>query len=572
MCGIAGQISLTSRPASWLDAGLSALQHRGPDASGIWCSSDGRVSFGHRRLAVVDLSPKGIQPMRRKDFCITFNGEIYNAIQLRRQLSSLGVHFCSRSDTEVILAAYEVWGVAGLERLEGMFAFATHDANNGVVHFMRDRTGEKPFFYCYVDGTFRFASELKGLLVDSTLPRRIDSEALESYLAMGFVPGARCLLEGFSKLPPAHHLRFDLFSGNFEVRRYWEPPLPDVSGSLSIDSLAAELDSLLAASVERQLVADVPVGVMLSGGVDSSLITAFACRARKDVRTFSVSFPGSARYDESKHARFIADYFRTEHTEIQADSASVELLPLFARQYDEPIIDSSMVPMFLVSQCIRQYCTVAIGGDGADELFGGYKHYSRLLKLQQFSFLPLLFRRGIRAAVTRWSPVGIKGRNWIQALGSDLSHEVPLIASYFDQRHRQLLLNDQISGFHSGDLDLIRTKYLDQDLVHRATRLDFDNYLPEDILVKVDRASMLNSLEVRSPMLDREVVEFAFRRVSSVHKTTTSGRKLLLKELARRLLPSGFDFQRKQGFSIPLSSWLEKGPWREYFLSILLDA
>ena len=184
-----------------------------------------------------------------------------------------------------------------------MFAFAIHDANNGVVHFMRDRTGEKPFFYCYVDGTFRFASELKGLLVDSALLVGLILSGSRELSRNGLCPRARCLLEGFSKLPPAHHLRFDLFSGNFEVRRYWEPPLPDVSGSLSIDSLAAGLDSLLAASVERQLVADVPVGVMLSGGVDSSLITAFACRARKDVRTFSVSFPGSARYDESKHAR-----------------------------------------------------------------------------------------------------------------------------------------------------------------------------------------------------------------------------------------------------------------------------
>jgi len=387
------------------------------------------------------------------------------------------------------------------------------------------------------------------------------------------VPGSRCILQGYAKLPPAHRLRFDLRSGAVGVQRYWEPPALQLSASSAIEPLADELERLLANAVERQLVADVPVGVMLSGGVDSSLITALASRVCQGVRTYTVSFPGAGRLDESAHARLIADYFGTDHTEIAAEEVSLDLLPQLARQYDEPLIDSSMVPTFLVSQQIRRHCTVALGGDGADELFGGYSHYSRLLKLERRSaLLPLLLRRGVRSITTRFVPPGVKGRNWLQALGADFAHEVPLVASYFDICQRRQLLNRHTTMPDVASYEIARATPAEGDLLQRATRLDFTSYLPEDILVKVDRASMLNSLEVRAPILDRRVVEFAFSRVPSAMKTTAQGRKLLLKELARRLLPPEFDRQRKQGFSIPIARWLEGGPWRDFFRSTLLDA
>jgi asparagine synthase (glutamine-hydrolysing) len=574
MCGIAGHLS--NRPgadSAWVEASIAALHHRGPDDGRVWRSADGRVAFGHRRLAIIDLSPLGAQPMQRGPMCIVFNGEIYNFAALRRELEARGSRFESQSDTEVILAAYEAWGAAGLERLNGMFALALFDARELVVHLMRDRAGEKPLFYRYEGGSLRFASEIKGLLADPMLPRRLDAEALDCYLGMGFVPGERCILQGYAKLPPAHRLRFDLQTGRAEVQRYWSPPALAADAKAVVGELADELESLLADAVRQQLVADVPVGVMLSGGVDSSLVTALASRAHQGVRTFTVSFPGAGLMDEAAHARLIANHFGTEHTEIVAEAASVDLLPKLARQYDEPVIDSSMVPTYLVSQQIRRHCKVALGGDGADELFGGYSHYDRLLKLQRrAALLPMPFRRGIRNIATRTLPVGLKGRNWLTALGADFDHEVPLIASYFDFRQRNNLRISDAVATDIATLELKRFTQTGGDLLQRTTRLDFSTYLPEDILVKVDRASMLSSLEVRAPFLDSRLLEFAFGRVPSEMKTTIVGRKLLLKELASRLLPPNFDLQRKQGFSIPISNWLESGPWLDFFKDVLLDS
>lgn len=573
MCGILGHVSvLPARETAWVDAGVAALAHRGPDGGHVWRSDDGRVVFGHRRLAILDLSPLGAQPMRRGSLCITFNGEIYNFAELRRELEGRGVRFQSHSDTEVILAVYETWGVDGFARLDGMFALALHDAARNEVHLMRDRAGEKPLFYWHDGRSLRFASELKGLLADPEMPRRLDPEALDCYLGMGFVPGGRCILQGYAKLPPAHRMRLDLQSGALEIRRYWSLPPLAAAADVAVGPLADELTALLADAVSRQLVADVPVGVLLSGGVDSSLVTALASQGGRSVRTFTVAFPGAGRHDESTHARLVARHFGTEHTEIVAESASVDLLPRLARQFDEPIIDSSMVPTWLVSEQIRRHCTVALGGDGGDELFGGYSHYERLLRLQRHAAsVPLALRRGIRAATCRL-PAGVKGRNWIQAFGADLRHEVPLVANYFDSRQRRMLLRTGAATRDVTAAEVAAATPGDGDLLQRATRLDFATYLPEDILVKVDRAAMMASLEVRAPMLDRRVLEFAFGRVPSQLKAVAGGRKLLLRELARRLLPPSFDRERKQGFSIPMTRWLGGGAWYDFFRGTLLDS
>jgi asparagine synthase (glutamine-hydrolysing) len=579
MCGITGiAASHGAVDRAWLSSGTAALRHRGPDDAGEWWSADGRVGLGHRRLAIIDLSPGGRQPMvaPTRELVIVFNGEIYNYRELRAELAELGHAFKSASDTEVLLAAYREWGTACLDKLNGMFAFALFDARDRSVFLARDRAGEKPLFYAIVDGTLLFASELKSLLLEPRIARRVDPLALECYLAEGFVPGDRSILDGVVKLPPAHALRFELDGGGRRVWRYWHLPAlrPRAVDERRVEELLEEVETLLESAVRRQLVADVPVGVLLSGGVDSSLVTALAVRAASRVKTFTVSFPGHGRYDEAAHARLIARHFGTDHVELEADSIMPDLLPALARQFDEPLIDSSMIPSALVTRLVRNHCTVALGGDGGDELFGGYSHYDRLLALERWARpVPAPVRVAGARLATAVLPIGFKGRNWLQALEIDLNNNVPMIASYFDRAARRALLPQRPSAEIDAERfrdERARSAMGEGDLLQRATRLDFATYLPEDILVKVDRASMLSSLEMRAPMLDVHVVEFAFREVSSELKTTAASRKVLLKKLAAKLLPPTFDRERKQGFSVPLSAWLQSGPWLAFFKDILL--
>lgn len=576
MCGIIGiinQIPVSDR--SWLTAGRDAMRHRGPDDAGEWWELDGRVGLGHRRLAIIDLSPTGHQPMQdvNSELVIVFNGEIYNFFDLRQEL--VGYPFRSQSDTEVILAAYRKWGTDCLSHLNGMFAFALYDRRLRRLFLARDRAGEKPLFYSLHNGDLRFASELKGLMADPMLPRRLEPEALDCYLSMGFVPGERCLLQGVKKLPPAHALVFDVENGESRVWCYWKLPELDTFNTdhpADEATLLDELESLLEDAVRRQLMADVPVGVLLSGGVDSSLVTAMAVRATPKVKTFTVRFPGHGSYDETEHARLIARHFGTEHVELEAAASTVDLLPLLARQFDEPMIDSSMIPTYLVSKLIREHCTVALGGDGGDELFGGYPHYNRLLWMQQkLGRLP----RGLRMLGARSAallPIGFKGRNWLQGLGTDLQKGLPLIASCLDNSTRRALMSSHRPWRLAADA--IREQRIPHttDLLQRATRMDFGNYLAEDILVKVDRASMLSSLEIRAPLLDYRLIEFAFRKVPSHLKSTATSRKVLLKKLTARILPPEFDQHRKQGFSIPLGAWLQSGTWQKFFRDTLLDS
>lgn len=579
MCGIIGVVSRTAiSDRRWLAVGRDAMRHRGPDDCGEWWSFDGRVGLAHRRLSIVDLSAAGHQPMHDSSgkLSITFNGEIYNFADLRAELEPLGHAFHSHGDTEVILAAYRQWGTDCLARFNGMFAFALYDAGKEHLFMARDRAGEKPLFYAQGGQTLRFASELKGLIADSSFPRSIDPEALDCYLTMGFVPGDRCILTGVKKLPAAHALVFDLKNSQSRVWRYWQLPefeSPASSSPLTEKPLLDELEALLEDSVRRQLVADVPVGVLLSGGVDSSLVTAMAARAAPRVKTFTIRFPGHGKYDETEYARLIARHFSTDHVELEATESTADLLPLLARQFDEPLVDSSMVPTYLVSKLIREHCTVALGGDGGDELFGGYEHYSRLLQMQKtFGRIPRLLRLPVAKAAETLLPVGFKGRNWLQGLAADLQCGLPLIAQYFDRNARRWLLAQYEQRRFVGEVIRAASMPAGPDLLQRATRSDFYGFLAEDILVKVDRASMLSSLEVRAPLLDYRIIEFAFGKVPASLKATTTHRKVLLKKLTARLLPREFDSNRKQGFSIPLAAWLQTGSWRNFFREVLLDS
>jgi asparagine synthase (glutamine-hydrolysing) len=503
---------------------------------------------------------------------IVFNGEIYNFTDLRRELIAKGRSFRSDSDTEVILEAYQVWGAECLTRLNGMFAFALFDERLGQLFLARDRAGEKPLFYAATGGELRFASELKALMADPGFARRIDPLSLDCYLTMGFVPSPLCIMKGVNKLPPAHALLFDLAKAELRVWRYWQPPQPTSSADAADEkSLMERLEPLLEDAVRRQLVADVPVGVLLSGGVDSSLVTAMAVRAKPHVKTFTVRFPGHGKYDETEHARIIARHFGTEHIELDAGEVKVDLLRTLARQFDEPMVDSSMIPTSLLSRLVRQHCTVALGGDGGDELFAGYPHYNRLLWMRaRFGAVPSGVRRAFARTGNACLPLGFRGRNWLHALGVDLEQGLPLVSGCFERSWRRQLMASR--GSWDLGAESIREDRIPRatDLLYRATRMDFQNYLAEDILVKVDRASMLNSLEVRAPLLDYRLIEFAFGQVPSALKGSVSTRKVLLKKLAARILPPQFDQHRKQGFSIPLASWLRTDAWETFFKDVLL--
>jgi len=573
MCGIIGVAS--RHPATdreWLKAGCATMAHRGPDDSGFWWSPNGNVGLAQRRLAIIDLSPGGHQPMHDEanKLSITFNGEIYNYLDLRAMLAAKGHTFRTQSDTEVVLAAYHEWGTDCLAHLNGMFAIAIYDGERNRLFLARDRAGEKPLFYSAAGGGLRFSSELKGLLADSAFDRKISPAALDCYLMMGYVPGDACILRSARKLPPAHALTFDIASEAINIWRYWRlPDAPDGDGG-DDEALVDELEALLADSVRRQLIADVPVGVLLSGGVDSSLVTAMAARASSHVKTFTVGLQGHEKYDEARFARLIASHFGTEHIELQAGDTSPDILDFLARQYDEPLIDSSMVPTFLVSQLVRQHCTVALGGDGADEMFGGYEQHRRLLLMKSMAErLPLGLRKFLAARGGDMLPTGFRGRNWMQALGVDFDTRLPGVTGHFSAPERRALMGAE---WETGADEIREMRVpLTSDLLQRATRMDFDNYLPEDILVKVDRASMLASLETRAPFLDFRIAEFAFGRVPSRLKTNCNERKILLKRLCKRILPPQFDANRKQGFSIPLPNWLKAGPWRDFVSDVLLD-
>lgn len=570
MCGIVGLTTATGG----LDARLCAqmrdqLIHRGPDDAGLWLSPDRRVALGVRRLAILDLSEAGHQPMLSQDegAALAFNGEIYNHADLRHELIAMGFPFRGFSDTEVLLNAYLAWGVECLDRLDGMFAFAIWDARAAQLFLARDRAGEKPLFYRMGADGLAFASELKALLADPAAPRTLDLEALDHYLAYSYVPRGRCMLRGYSKLPQGHALTYRIGEAGPRLWRYWSPPPSGEAGER--DELVDRIEALMLDSVRRRLHADVPVGVLLSGGVDSSLITALAARASGRVSTFTLTFPDQRGHDESVHARLVAERFGCEHTEVEAEPASASLMPTLARQFDEPLGDSSLLAMFLLSRLVRRHVKVALGGDGGDELFGGYWHYSFIHQQEAVRrLMPGWLRRAAHAGAERL-PLGLRGRNYLLGLSAEPGGNLAHINAYFDAGARRRLRMED-APYDGPELAKILAGGAGTAL-QRATRADFATYLCDGILTKVDRASMLASLEVRAPFLDRRLIELAFGEAPDRLRATAGDRKILLKALARRLLPPSFDLGRKHGFAVPLRAWLREG-WRDYFSEVLSEA
>jgi asparagine synthase (glutamine-hydrolysing) len=564
MCGILGFLGTGIARGSF-EAKLERLRHRGPDGAGIWEDPGRDVRLGHRRLAIIDLSPTGAQPMEdcTGRWVIVFNGEIYNFQDLRPELERLGSRFRGSSDTEVLLEAYKRWGESLLQRLNGMFAFAIYDKGTPQVpptlFLARDRAGKKPLYYVHSGTSFRFASELKALDHDGGL----DLRALNHYLALGCYPGELCFQEGVRKLLPGHAAIFSPLSGQWKEWTWWT--LPDRPAPLDADpeALTDELATLLTDSVRLRLISDVPVGVFLSGGLDSSLVTAAAAQvSSKPVKTFTIRVP-SMGFDESPYARIVANHFGTEHHELVADAANVSVLEDMAEFLDEPLADSSLIPTFLVSRLTRRQVTVALGGDGGDELFGGYPHVLRAMRGAQFlGWVPFLIWQSA-GRVVEHLPVGLKGRNRVLSWREGPRMERAWGTPFFDQVTRQTILTlDALAelGPRLGAPELEQSAILasDQDPVRSICRLDFTSTLADDFLVKIDRASMMNSLEVRAPFLDARLVEFAFCKVPSAWKCDGRETRRLERRLAQRWLPASLDLKRKQGFSIPLGDWFRE--------------
>lgn len=565
MCGIIGIASKNSSlvPTDHFKVSRDKLLHRGPDDGGVWQSCDGRVILGHRRLSIIDLSPAGHQPMLSEDGrqVIVFNGEIYNFRELRSELQQLGFQFHSGSDTEVMLIAYRAWGESCIQRFNGMCAFVIYDSgdenNAPSLFFARDRAGKKPFYYYYDGQSFEFASELKAL----SHKGEVSLTALNYYLALGYIPGEQCFIDGVKKLPPAHAGRLDLNTFSLDIWRYWQLPENQPNSDAGGEGLADEAQVLLTDAVGLRMVSDVPLGVLLSGGLDSSLIAAIASRQSAiPIKTFTLSLPGS-KLDEASYAQCVADHLGTDHHVLELTTPSLADIEAIAPLIDEPLADSSLIPSYLISKLTREHVTVVLGGDGGDELFGGYSDYPLALATQQkLGWVPrVVFRwAGYLAGLL---PAGVRGRNRLASLrGGPLEQQI-WGSPYFDVALRRRIftkeqlqqLGDQLDAPERLLLDLFNTG---KDAVDCMTRSHFGSILPDDFLVKVDRASMAVSLEARTPFLDYRLVEFAFSKIPSIWKVRGSETRRVEQILARRFLPPQLDTRRKQGFSIPLDDWL----------------
>ena len=535
--------------------------HRGPDGDGFHV--DGSVGLGHRRLSIIDLST-GAQPMTSADGSawITYNGEVYNYRELRRELADLGTEFRTTSDTEVILAAYQAWDVECLNRLRGMFAFAIWDARRRRIFMARDRVGIKPLVYAWDGRGLRFASELKAILEDPSLPRELDREALRDYFTHLYIPGPRSIFRAVRKLPPASYLLCSLDGGEPEIRRYWDLRMrPDFT--VSEAEWREQLDHLLHESVRQHMVSDVPVGAFLSGGLDSSSVA--ACMARSasgPIKTFSIGFD-EQDYDELRYARMVAARYGTEHVELIIKPNVMAVLPRLSWQFDEPFADASAVPTYCVSKITRDHVTVALSGDGGDEGFAGYRRYAEAVRLHEWmDRTPLAVLKPLaRFAGDRRAP-GARGREFLQVHAlAPFDRYARMVTYQTAETLPELLTEEAMAGVDADSprraLRILADRAGTNDYLSTLQYVDVHHYLPEDILTKVDRTSMLTSLETRVPLLDHVVMEHAARIPPSLKLRNGSG-KFILKEAMRRHLPLEIVTRRKMGFGVPLAQWFRK--------------
>lgn len=604
MCGIAGFFSpAKSRPADEMGgitrAMTDAIVLRGPDDDGVWVDSECGVALGHRRLSIMDLSPLGHQPMASAQgrFVMVFNGEIYNFQELRAELEKSGHTWRGHSDTEIMLAAFIEWGVVeATKRFNGMFAFAVWDKQERVLHLGRDRLGEKPLYYGWVGGTLVFASELKAVQKFPGFNAAVDREALTSLLRFNYIPDPLCIYEGFKKLPPAALLTLRSPADPPEPVPYWklaevvERGLDDPFQGSEAEAIEA-FQAMLKKAVGMRMVADVPLGAFLSGGVDSSLIVAMMQKqSARPVRTFTIGFH-EKEHNEAVFAKEVAKHLGTDHTEMYVSGEdALKVIPQLPALYDEPFSDYSQIPTYLVCKMARQHVTVALSGDAGDELFGGYERYFVGRNLwDKFAWMPRPMKKLAAAALTVLPPGVLNGVGNVARpilpkrlrhvpFGDKLHKLAEVVAApgmetlYLNlmshwKKPQEIVINgkDPVTAI----TDTGRWPRV-SDFTHRMMHLDMETYLPGDILVKVDRAAMGVSLEGRIPLLDTELIEFAWRVPFSMKVRDGKG-KWLMRETLYRHVPKALIDRPKRGFGIPLDVWL-RGPLREWAEDLISEA
>ncbi len=547
MCGIVGFNWEDEKTIKLL---ASLLEHRGPEQEGFHVG-DG-VSLGHKRLCILDLSLKGRQPLYNEDntICITYNGEIFNFEGLRKDLLKAGHRFVSRTDTEVLVHGYEEWGTELLKRINGQFAFCIFDKKKNLLFIARDRLGIKPFYYYCDNRKFIFGSEMK-VFLKSDIKKEINKDALDFYLLFGNTPFEQSILEGVKKLPAAHYLIYDLPAKKIQkYERYWEVSF-DEQIDCDENELKKQVAERLEESVRMQLISDVPLGAFLSGGVDSSIIVSIMRKYVKELNTFSVRFD-RPDYNESHYAKIVSDKFQTIHHEIEFNAESVrDLISELPYYYDEPFADSSMIPTCLVSRVAKKYVTVSLSGTGGDELFGGYEHYYQFHVLKKLNHLPAVIKYLLSHSV--------------EAANLILKKEVlNKLVTFFGPRQADHIIYMQLFSymFRTKDESIAKLTPFDYLMKHfrydndftNAMNYDIHEYLPDDLLVKEDRASMAVTLETRVPFLDHEFVEFA-SKIPPHFKIKTGQKKYILKKAFSTVLPKEILHRPKQGFGVPLNHY-----------------
>src|SRR3989344_181397 len=579
MCGIAGYFGAGNRET--LECMGNTLHHRGPDDDGFYV--DEKVGLAHRRLSIIDLSPAGKQPVVNEagNVQVVFNGEIYNFKELRAGLKNSHT-FRGNSDTELIVHLYEEIGLEVFSHLEGMFAIAIYDKKRGELILARDRMGKKPLYWRAGSGTLIFGSELKALMQHPSFKKEIDIASLEKYLQYEYVPTPHTIFKDTYKLEPGHYLRF---SGDGAVKvKFWDIKFNEQK--ISLDDAMTGLDARLAAATADRLVSDVPLGIFLSGGLDSSTVAYYAQKSSvQKIKTFSIGFE-DASFDESSYAKEVAAHLGTEHHElILGPERSLELVSVIADLLDEPMADSSIIPTYLLSRFTREYVTVALGGDGGDELFCGYDTFAAHKLAEIYGKIPLPLRRYIIEPILRLLPVShsnmsfdFKAKKFISGFYGEQRYRNQRWLGAFDVIERKKLMRPAVcEGIEDlkvfEDIDTYLGSFKDSDSYHQLGLTYQRTYMMDQILVKVDRASMMNSLEVRAPFLDTRVVEFANSLPTNLklHCFTT---KHVLKKLREPRLPKGIASRKKKGFGVPIGAWLQ-GPLKllttELFSNELLN-
>lgn len=581
MCGLAGIVlSHPGRPdEGTLLAMRDAQRHRGPDQAGVFVA-DG-VGLGHRRLSIIDLA-HGQQPMvdEAAGLALIYNGELYNFPSLKTELEALGVVFTSHSDTEVLLRAWQQWGEDCLSRLVGMFAFAVWDVRAQRIFMARDQIGIKPLHYGFTDaGDLVFASELKGVLAHPQVDRTLDPQALEDYLALGYVPDPKSIYRSVRKLPPGHWLSWRAGEAQPTVRQYWDVSF-DRTSDETADGAVARLRALLDDAVRSQMVSDVPLGAFLSGGVDSSAVVASMSRASaQPVRTCSIGFDHDG-FDETVYARQVAQHLHTRHFERRVGSDDYALLDTLAAIHDEPFSDSSALPTYRVCELARTQVTVALSGDGGDENFAGYRRYRmHAWESSLRARLPLGLRKPLFGLLGKlypkadWAPRPLRAKTTLQALARDdveaYFHTVSTTSAAMRQRLYSTRFKQELKGYSA--LEVFRAhaeKAPTRHPLSLAQYLDMKTWLPGDILTKVDRASMAHSLEVRVPLLDHRLVDWASTLPPALKLKGGTG-KYIFKKALEADLPHDVLYRTKMGFSVPLAAWL-RGPLAQRVREALL--